>query len=85
MLPLFRPTDSKSPFLRTRLMRLLRLPEVKAVREEAAVVVAVDSVAEEERVVTDLLVKVVRAATEEEADTEVATEADTEVDAAELN
>jgi hypothetical protein len=66
-------------------MRLLRLPEVKAVREEAAVVVAVDSVAEEERVVTDLLVKVVRAATEEEADTEVATEADTEVDAAELN
>ena len=42
-------------------MRLLRLQEVKAVKEEAAVAVAVDSVAEEERVVTDLHEKVVTA------------------------
>ena len=61
MLPLIRPTASKSPFQRTKLMRQLRLPEVKVMTEEEkaeAVVVAVDSVAEEERVVTDLLVKV---------------------------
>jgi hypothetical protein len=62
-----RPTDSRSPFLRIRLMRELKPPEAKAERpleEKVAVVVAVavedaEAVVEEERAVTDLLVKVV--------------------------
>ncbi len=58
-----RPTVSRSPFLRTRLMRELRLPEarVEKTEEERVVVVAVAAVAEapELRVAKDLLVKMV--------------------------